>query len=54
MLRTETVRAALAALVALISLVPQEELPVGVWFVLVYTSSSHSMPRGGSSARHRW
>lgn len=36
MLRTESVRAALAALLALVSLVPQHDLPTGVWLVLVY------------------
>lgn len=36
MLRSETVRATLAGLLALVSLVPQHDLPVGVWLVLVY------------------
>jgi predicted MFS family arabinose efflux permease len=36
MLRTEAVRAVLAALLALISLVPQHDLPIGGWLVLVY------------------
>ena len=36
MLRTESVRAVLAAVLALISLVPQDDLPVGAWLVLVY------------------
>jgi MFS family permease len=36
MLRTETVRAGLAGLLAVVSLVPQPDLPIGVWLVLVY------------------
>jgi MFS family permease len=36
MLRSETVRAVLAGLLAAIALVPQHDLPIGVWLALVY------------------
>jgi MFS family permease len=36
MLRTESVRALLAGALALVSLLPERELPVGVWLALIY------------------
>ena len=54
MLRTEAVRAILAGFLALISLVPQHDLPIGAWLVLVYVVVFALMRPGGSSALHRW